>query len=114
MAYYDPTNSWSFIYNTRDGLLYEFRAEEKDNVFKIDIFLRYPLRTCNCKAAAAAASAIVVVVAIAAYDDDVVDNRIVQIMNTVAKILGNLILPALKKYCNLITAEDWIAWNKQQ
>jgi hypothetical protein len=68
--------------------------------------LRYPLRTCNCKAAAAAASAIVVVVAIAAYDDDVVDNRIVQIMNTVAKILGNLILPALKKYCNLITAED--------
>jgi tRNA(Met) C34 N-acetyltransferase TmcA len=68
--------------------------------------LRYPLRPCNCKIVVVVV-VVAVVVAVAAYDDDaVVDNRIVQIMSTVSKILGNLIPSVLKKHFNLITAED--------
>jgi hypothetical protein len=105
------------------AFFFSFVPKPKTTFFKIDVVLRYPLRTCNCKAAAAGDAAIavvvvvvavvvvvivvLVVVAVATYDDDaVVVNRIVQIMNTVAKILGSLIPSVLKKHCNLITAED--------
>ena len=95
IACYGPRNSWSSTYNTTDGLPFELSAEAEETFVTYYIVLWYPLRLFNFRAAAVAVAA---AAAADDDDDDVVDNRIVEIIKSVAKILGNLIPSVLEEH----------------